>query len=107
MKPLLKAETYTSGSLPHEPVITIKTWQEEFDEKSREVNNWINQDGSTFETTGMSIKETKQFISDLRKKDEEELIKMLDNKKNLTVAECEWNSDIEIFKQLIKDYYKK
>jgi hypothetical protein len=75
------------------------SWKEEFDEKSKEVNNWINQDGSTFETTGMSIKETKQFISDLRKKDEEELIKEV--KRRWTTSDLELNME-----QLIKDYYK-
>lgn len=50
-----------------------------------------------------TINDIKQFISDLRKQDEEELIKRLDYLDN----NREEHQIIGEFKQLIKDYYEK
>jgi len=84
MKPLLKVEEHTSGSLPHEPVITIKTWQERFDEEF----SYLGPVGE------MDI--IKQFISDLRKKDLETITDIL-----MT------NSNVLNSIDLIKEYYKE
>ena len=90
MKPLLKAETYTSGSLPHEPVITIKTWQERFDEEF-----------SYLGTVGeMDI--IKQFISTLLEEQRIETFKMIrdDLLKQIPL-------DMKRLRKVIKDYYKE
>jgi len=63
--------------------MSTKIWQERFEEE------FWGKFGST-----KTINEIKQFITDLRKQDEEELIKMLPVKNGRT-------------EQLIKDYYKE
>ena len=68
---------------------STKTWQEEFEEE------YWGKFGSS-----KTINDIKQFISDIRKKDEEELIKML-------VNEFFYDVNIIKLKKLIKDYYAK
>lgn len=64
-----------------------KTWQERFEQE------YWGKFGST-----KTINDIKQFISDIRKKDEEELIKMLE--------EFETYAYIPEFKKAIQDYYE-
>ena len=74
---------------------STKTWQDEF--KNKITSSEI------FDTEGNDMTdELKQFISDLRKQDEEELIKRLDYLDN----NREEHQIIGEFKQLIKDYYE-
>lgn len=42
--------------------MTTKDIIEKFDEKSQEVDTWMNQDGTTYQTVGMSINKTRTFI---------------------------------------------
>ena len=124
MKPLLKVETYTSGSLPHEQVITnnmlnsTKTWQEELENLMVRVDGDLDAvDGLVGITnTQIRIHKINEFIADLRKYDEEELIKKLPKEyKRPVFADGtngdEWyngaNFSNNKSKQLIKDYYAK
>lgn len=93
--------------------MTTKTWQEKFEEE------FWGKFGST-----KTINEIKQFIADIRKHDEEELIKIVDKLKldvetriafkNLKPESVGYNKcalkvqiKIKQIKQLIKDYYAK
>ena len=71
MKPLLNIEEYTSESLPHEPVITIKTWQERFDEMS-EMNEFYGLPYNDLVDSSI-----KQFISDIIDQTREETIRAI------------------------------
>ncbi len=51
-------------------------------------------------------KQLKQFISDLRKKDEEELIKIIKEEEKLG-GEIFWGNGDEKIRDIIKDYYKE
>lgn len=75
MKPLLtKGEITTCESLPHEPVITANNL-EGFDNKYLKSLTG-NEELKTKDVIALLL-DIKQFISDLRKKDEEELIKRI------------------------------
>lgn len=69
--------------------MSTKTWQEEFGEKEFRIYNENTGYYDYFEDIPL-CSEIKQFISDLRKKDEEELCKKL-----------------RAFQSIIKDYYAK
>jgi hypothetical protein len=82
-----------------------KTWQDDFEQE------YWGKFGST-----KTINDIKQFISDLRKKDEEELIKMLpdyrmvfpeQDTEDIIKYKLGFNDGIQKIKQLIKDYYEK
>lgn len=93
------------------------SWKEEFD---KQFNPEFN--GDEFKVVNLNgeyylsgkVDDVKQFISDLRKKDEEELIKMMPREKkrsneyeesyNATIDSS--NSVIWRIKKLIKSYYK-
>jgi len=93
---------------------STKTWQEEFEQE------YWGKFGST-----KTINDIKQFISDLRKRDMEALIEMLNEEKFIQVgnfndeiafdrkgyrvgfiAGVNTNQAIDKSKQLIKDYYE-
>lgn len=85
--------------------MNTKTWQEEFEQE------YWGKFGST-----KTINDIKQFISELRKKDEEELIKMLpdyrmvfpeQDTEDIIKYKLGFNDGIQKIKQLIKDYYEK
>lgn len=115
MKPLLKVETYTSESLPHEPVITnnmlnsTKTWQERFAEKIKPFcyqnygKIYFGKKDGELRAEGILIT-IEQFISDLRKKDEVELIKMIPSHDDMMDEGC--LEAIDKFSKNLKDYYE-
>ena len=57
----------------------------------------------------VNIKDTLQFITDIRKHDEEELIKMLKLKiyQNPDNYGCVYNESLENSIKIIKDYYEQ
>lgn len=80
---------------------STKTWQEDFDEKflsSGEAKLYPTLPKGYWLNTATPYK-IKQFISDLRKKDEGELSKLL-------VNEFFYNVNTFKLKKLIKDYYQ-
>ena len=75
---------------------------EEWEEKFRKLAVKHQFDAKPFALTAL------QFIKDIRKQDEEELIKMLPDKDNLYVEGCSLKSGYKKeVEKLIKDYYNK
>jgi hypothetical protein len=90
-----------------------QTWQERFYNKFG-LNGLHAKPVEYMEYEDVS-EEVKQFISDLRKKDEEELIKMLpdyrmvfpeQDTEDIIKYKLGFNDGIQKIKQLIKDYYE-
>jgi hypothetical protein len=80
-------------------------WEKRFD--SELIEAVYSSTSQTYTRFKASPKEVKQFISNLRKADEEALIKMLP----VIGGKCDkwdagYNTGIEKARQLIKDYYK-
>lgn len=84
--------------------MNTKTWQEKFEQE------YWGKFGST-----KTINDIKQFISELRKKDEEELIGMFpdyrmvfpeQDTEDIIKYKLGFNDGIQKIKQLIKDYYE-
>lgn len=104
-----KVEEHTAQSLPHEPIITnnLEGWEERFD---RELNFGRKGYHSLEEGEDFYYRVIK-FIKNLRKKDMEELIKMLPDERSGVWGNAEfvrgYNNCVREFKQLIQDYYNK
>jgi len=92
-----------------------KTWKEKFDEEYTFTSNngqkylkfdyrYINPDDEDDEGWYVSSSKIKQFISDLRKQDEEELIKMLPSHDDMMDEGC--LEAIDKFSKNLKDYYE-
>lgn len=93
-------------------------WEEEFYDKFGTAIGWIELNNQKEIMAGISMYDfgnhIKQFISSLRKSDEEALIKMLPYKKDYHYPKSQeqyeksltHNNALHDMKQLIKDYYK-
>ena len=76
----------------------MKTWQEEFDKKFEVEKMPDSKQEFSYDFDDETIKKLKKFISDLRKRDMEELIKLWRNNAPTNVPFIN-------FEGLIKDYY--
>jgi hypothetical protein len=91
----------TSESLSQPTTNNLEGWEEEFDEKFG-----VEETTEYYQELARRIK---QFISDLRKKDEEELIERLPDKypaeEGQDTSEVGFNTAVNYIKKLIKNYY--
>jgi hypothetical protein len=87
-----------------------KTWQEEFDERFilKKHNDYVDEDsiGEVATGYGYTNEDIKQFISDLRKRDMEALIKMMDEYFRHLIIIPRPDLTGKKLLQLIKDYYE-
>lgn len=85
---------------------STKTWQEEFDERFilKKHNDYVDEDsiGEVAAGYGYTNEDIKQFISDLRKKDEQQLLL------KLSLETQYYGREIEMkISKIIEEYYVK